>query len=78
MHQMKSLSWFDFNIMVPVNNHLTSWKKSITTATLKEVIILLAPFTFASQNVFFDNDRFIGNIKGRKEKRQVTRNEPAL
>lgn len=38
MHQMKSLSWFDFNIMVPVNNHLTSWKKSITTATLKEVI----------------------------------------
>ena len=38
MHQMKSLTWFDFNIMVPVNNHLTSWKKSITTATLKEVI----------------------------------------
>lgn len=77
MHQMKSLSWFDFNIMVPVNNHLIQAEKN-QLPRLPWRRLLLAPFTFASQNVFFYNDRFIGNIKGRKERRQVTRNESAL
>ena len=80
MHQMKSLSLFDFNIKVPVSNH-HKLKKPNYQGYVPWGRSLLAPFTFTSENVhqwkcFLDNDRFLGNVKGRKERRQVTRKEP--